>query len=88
MAVKVDCLDTVIGIPMQETYCRIVYFQGTKDWVMFSVEHYATEEARHTNRQHVATRDFTAPIEVLNNGFVGLYLWLKEQPGYEQCVDC
>ena len=88
MALFVDCTATVIGVPMTDTYARIVHFQGDKDNLHILVEHYASEQARHGNAQYVSSHSFTAPTAQVTGGLPAMYAWLKQQPMYADAVDC
>jgi len=88
MALLVDCAETIIGIPMADTYARIVGFQGDKTYVMLTVEHYANEQARNSNAQALAMRTYTAPVAEFTGGLPSMYAWLKQQPEYQGAEDC
>lgn len=88
MALKVDCNETVIGVPMTNTYARITHYQGDKNYVMFFVEHHANETARHGNYDSVATVSFTVPTTECDANLTSLYAWLKQQPNYLNAEDC
>lgn len=88
MALSVDCPTTVIGIPMSDTYARIVHFQGDKTNCHIFVEHYASEDARHGNAQYVSSHSFTAPTPQVTGGLPAMYTWLKQQPMYATAEDC
>ena len=88
MALLVDCVETVIGVPMLATYARITHFQGDKNYVMFHVEHHASEQARIGNFSPVATLSFTVPTCDCDANLANLYDWLKQQLAYIKAEDC
>jgi hypothetical protein len=88
MALLVDCAETVIGVPMADTYARITNFQGDKTYVSFVVEHYATEQARNYNAQPLVSRMYTTSTDDVVGGFPAMYEWLKQQADYTTAEDC
>ena len=88
MALLVDCAETIIGIPMTGTYARITHYQGDKSYVMFHVEHHASEAARLGNAGPVATASLTVSTSDCDANLASLYTWLKQQPAYSTAEDC
>jgi hypothetical protein len=56
MALSITLSETDIGIPMADTYARIVMWRGDKDQTLIQVAHYANADARQANAQPVANR--------------------------------
>jgi hypothetical protein len=87
MALSITLTQTDIGIPMADTYARIIMWRGDKDQTLIQVAHYANADARHVNAQPVANRSLYAPTADCA-GLDGMYDWLKTQPDYASAVDC
>lgn len=88
MALIVECAQTVIGIPMADTYARISHFQGDKNYTTIFVEHHVNSNARHSNAQPIAMLSFTVPTCDCETSLSGMYNWLKQQPEYSNSEDC
>jgi hypothetical protein len=87
MALSISLDQTDIGIPVADTYARIVMWRGDKDQTLIQVAHYASEVARQANAQPIANRTvFAATAEC--EGMAAMYDWLKTQPDYAGAVDC
>lgn len=87
MALSITLNETDIGIPMADTYARIVMWRGDKDQTLVQVAHYASEDARQANAQPVANRTVFAPT-LDCEGMAAMYDWLKTQPDYAGAADC
>lgn len=88
MALLSDCDETIIGIPMSNTYARISHFQGDKNYVSVFVEHFVNENARLSNAQPLALRSFTITTSDCGSNMTDMYNWLKLQPEYAGSEDC
>ena len=87
MALSITLNETDIGIPMADTYARIVMWRGDKDQTLVQVAHYANEDARQSDAQPVANRTVFAPTPDCE-GMAAMYDWLKTQPDYAGAADC
>ena len=87
MALSITLTETDIGIPMADTYARIMTWRGDKDQTLIHVAHYANQDARQSNAQPVADRTLFAPTTECE-GMTAMYDWLKTQPDYASAVDC
>jgi hypothetical protein len=87
MALSITLTQTDIGIPMADTYARIVMWRGDKDQTLIQVAHYANADARQANAQPVANRTVFAPTDECE-GMAAMYAWLKTQPDYASAEDC
>ena len=87
MALSISLTETDIGIPMADTYARIVMWRGDKEQTLIQVAHYASKEARQADAQPVANRTVFAPT-VDCEGMAAMYAWLKTQPDYAGAIDC
>ena len=87
MALSITLTKTDIGIPVADTYARIVMWRGDKEQTLIQVAHYASEDARHANAQPVANRTVFAPTADCE-GMAAMYAWLKSQPDYAGATDC
>ena len=87
MALSISLDQTDIGIPMADTYARIVMWRGDKDQTLIQVAHYASADARQANAQPVANRTVFAPTADCE-GMAAMYAWLKIQPDYAGATDC
>jgi hypothetical protein len=87
MALSITLTETDIGIPMADTYARIVMWRGEKEQTLIQVAHYATADARKANAQPVANRTVFAPTSDCE-GMAAMYAWLKTQPDYAGAVNC
>jgi hypothetical protein len=87
MALSITITETDIGIPMADTYARIVMWRGEKEQTLIQVAHYANADARQANAQPVANRTVFAPTSDCE-GMAAMYAWLKTQPDYAGAVDC
>lgn len=87
MALSISLTKTDIGIPMADTYARIVMWRGDKDQTWIQVAHYASKDARQANAQPVANRNVFAPTPDCE-GIAAMYVWLKTQPEYADAENC
>ena len=87
MALSITLTETDIGIPMADTYARIVMWRGDKDQTLIQVAHYASRDARQVNAQPVANRTLFAPTSECE-GLAAMYAWLKTQPEYADAENC
>lgn len=87
MALKISLSSSDIGIPIPDTYARIVMWRGDKEQTLIQVVHYVSEEARRLNSQSVANKTFFVPTSQVGN-MESMYNWLKTLPEYENAEDC
>lgn len=88
MALQVDCDQTLIGIPLANTYARISHYQGNKTHLYIYVDHFSSEDARHNNFNPVLQRSFSALTNECSGSMADMYNWLKQQPEYQNAIDC
>jgi hypothetical protein len=91
MALSTSLPETNIGIPLADTYARIVLLRCDNGQCLIQVAHYANADARRANAQPVYDRTFFAPADELQPGADPIaigYAWLKTQPEYADAVDC
>lgn len=91
MALSSSLPETNIGIPLNNTYARIVSMRCEKNEAMLIVSHYASAEASHIGSMPVFDRTMFAPTSELQPADTPLamgYAWLKTQPEYTSAEDC
>ena len=91
MALTASLAKTNIGIPLADTYARIVMMRCDKEQTLVHVAHYANADARNADAQPVFDRTMFALTSELQPGTDPLsigYAWLKTQPEYADAEDC
>lgn len=91
MALKFDLQNSKFGIPFIGAYAKVINFNGNKDVINYTVDAYASKEARDTNSSSIAYMAFTCPYPFAlqyDNIIQGLYEHLKLQSGFENAEDC
>ena len=91
MALTASLAQTNIGIPVADTYARIMMMRCDKERTLVHVAHYANAEARNADAMPVFDQTLFAPTGELQSGSDPLaigYAWLKTQPEYTDAEDC
>lgn len=91
MALTTSLAKTNIGIPVADTYARIMMMRCDKERTLIQVSHYANAEARNADAMPVFDQTLFAPTSELQSGSNPLaigYAWLKTQPEYTDAEDC
>lgn len=86
MALKLNLESTDIGIPVSGAYARITNWVGNKEQTQFTVEFYASGDARDAGARSIRTEAYYVSTTEAPS-LAGMYDWLKTQPGYEGAED-
>tara|TARA_Y100000004_G_scaffold179311_1_gene222782 strand:- start:2660 stop:2935 length:276 start_codon:yes stop_codon:yes gene_type:complete len=90
MALTTSLDETNIGIPVANTYARIVMMHCERDTTDLFVAYYANSDARNADAMPVFERPFRLPTSELEAGDNPLaigYAWLKTQPEFAEAED-
>lgn len=90
MALITDLAETTIGIPLLDTYAKIMLLRADQQGLLLQVSHYVSEAASSAGAASVCDRTFAAPVTELQPGADPLaigYAWLKAQPEYVAAQD-
>lgn len=87
MALKLSIETSTVGVPFPEAYARITNIFCNKDQVQYHVIISASADARLANAREVEHHAFYCPTPA-GPLFPSLYENLKQQPGFENAVDC
>lgn len=90
MALTTSLDETSIGIPVANTYARIIMIQSEKLETNIFVAYYANSDARNADAMPVFERPFRFPTSELQAGSTPLamgYAWLKTQPEFAEAED-
>ena len=88
MALKISIATSNVGVPFADAYARITNIFCNKDQVQYQVSVSANADARAANAQEVAQHAFYCAMPTDVPLLLALYADLKQQPGFENAVDC
>lgn len=89
MAIQIALQSSSIGVPFPAAYIRITRFSGDKERMTYSVDIYASAQARADNARPVGSDQFRAVMaDILGDVLPALYADLKTRAGYEGAEDC
>lgn len=88
MALQISIVASNVGVPFENAYARITNIFCNKDQVQYQVSVFATADARNANAQEVAHHAFYCDMPVNAPLLPALYADLKQQPGFQNAVDC
>jgi hypothetical protein len=89
MAIQIALQTSNIGVPFSAAYVRVARFSGDKERVTYSVDIYASAQARADNAQPIGSDRFRAiTANVAGDVLPALYADLKARAGYEKAEDC
>lgn len=89
MAIKVNILDTTIGVPLPEAYIKVDTFSGEKHNTFVSVIFFATEAAYLAQSDYVMTANFSfSTISLTGDIIPAIYNRLKTLTEFAGATDC
>jgi hypothetical protein len=89
MAIQIALQNSSIGVPFPAAYVRVARFSGDKERMTYSVDIYASAQARADNARPVGSDQFrAATTDISGDVLPALYADLKARAGYENAEDC
>jgi len=88
MALKISIAISNVGVPFTDAYARITNISCNKDQAQYQVSVFASVDARIANAQEVAHHVFYCAMPTDASLLPALYADLKQQPGFENAIDC
>lgn len=87
MAITTEVYDSRLEITIPAAYINIANFAGNKSSVNYTINIYASANARAVDRI-LDCKDITFSADPIEVTMAGLYAHLKTQPGFESATDC